>query len=147
MIWFQLSLYRVFGAVIFGAFSLGRESQFAPDYGKAKMSAARIFNLLARQPLIDNYSMEGLKPVRSTSNTITNATKLFNKRSFIYFLCVYLLTIVEWKVTISNILEFPKVHLNFTVVNYDFPCYPDYRWNKLMFVMVYIAACRVVHHI
>jgi ATP-binding cassette subfamily B (MDR/TAP) protein 1 len=54
---------RVFGAIIFGAFSLGRESQMAPDYGKAKSSAARILNLLDKEPLIDSYSTKGLKPV------------------------------------------------------------------------------------
>lgn len=53
----------MFGAVIVGALSLGRESQFAPDYGKAKMSAAQIFALLEKKPRIDNYSSEGLKPV------------------------------------------------------------------------------------
>jgi hypothetical protein len=56
-------LYRVFGAIIFGAISLGRESQFAPDYGKAKLAASEIFALLEKRPRIDNYSTEGLKPV------------------------------------------------------------------------------------
>lgn len=55
--------FRVFAATIFIAFSLGRESQFAPDYGKAKLSASRIAAFLEKQPLIDNYSKEGLKPV------------------------------------------------------------------------------------
>jgi hypothetical protein len=54
----------VFAAIIFSAFSLGRESQFAPDYGKAKLSAGRIMTLLEKEPLIDNYSTEGLKPVK-----------------------------------------------------------------------------------
>jgi hypothetical protein len=53
----------VFAAIIFSAFSLGRESQFAPDYGKAKLSAGRILALLEKEPLIDNYSTKGLKPV------------------------------------------------------------------------------------
>jgi len=58
-------MFRVFGAIIFGAISLGRESQFAPDFGKAKNSAARIFALLKLPPKIDNYSTEGARPVRS----------------------------------------------------------------------------------
>jgi hypothetical protein len=67
---------RVFGAVIFGALSLGRESQFAPDYGRAKLSASQIFALLSKEPRIDNYSTEGLKPVsfykRSTISRFHN---------------------------------------------------------------------------
>lgn len=53
----------MFGAIFVGALALGREIQFAPDYGKAKMAASQIFNLLAKKPRIDNYSLEGLKPV------------------------------------------------------------------------------------
>jgi hypothetical protein len=53
---FLTFLCRVFGAIIFGALSLGRESQFAPDYGKAKLAASEIFALLEKQPRIDNYS-------------------------------------------------------------------------------------------
>jgi hypothetical protein len=68
-------MYRVFGAIIFGALSLGRESQFAPDYGKAKMSASQIFALLAKQPRIDNYSMEGLRPVSDCENFQLNVVQ------------------------------------------------------------------------
>jgi hypothetical protein len=42
---------------------LGIESQFAPDFGKAKTAAARVFALLEKQPLIDSYSTEGQQPV------------------------------------------------------------------------------------
>jgi ATP-binding cassette subfamily B (MDR/TAP) protein 1 len=34
------AMFKVFAAVIFSAMSLGRESQLAPDYGKAKISGA-----------------------------------------------------------------------------------------------------------
>ena len=43
--------------------AIGQASQFAPDYGKAKASAAKIFALLDKEPLIDSYSTEGEKPV------------------------------------------------------------------------------------
>lgn len=47
--------------------SIGRESQTAPDYGKAKTAAAQVFALLEKKPRIDNYSTEGLKPVSFSS--------------------------------------------------------------------------------
>lgn len=39
--------------------ALGRASNYAPDYAKALVSAARIFKLLDRVPPIDVYSKEG----------------------------------------------------------------------------------------
>lgn len=41
---------------------LGQASSFAPDAAKAKISAARIFELNERVPEIDSYSDEGEKP-------------------------------------------------------------------------------------
>jgi ABC-type multidrug transport system fused ATPase/permease subunit len=58
-------VFRVFMAVIFGALSVGQASSFAPNYAKAKLSANRIFAILDRKPVIDNYSEEGEKPVSS----------------------------------------------------------------------------------
>jgi len=58
-----LNFCRAFGAIIFGAMAVGQASQFAPDYGKAKAAAAKIFALLDREPLIDSYSTDGEKPV------------------------------------------------------------------------------------
>ncbi|XP_055468725.1 phosphatidylcholine translocator ABCB4 isoform X5 [Psammomys obesus] len=52
----------VFSAVVLGAVALGHASSFAPDYAKAKLSAAHLFSLFERQPLIDSYSGEGLWP-------------------------------------------------------------------------------------
>ncbi|KAM3929583.1 ATP-dependent translocase ABCB1 [Leptodactylus fuscus] len=55
-------VFLVFSAIVFGAMALGQTSSFTPDYAKAKMSAAHIFSLLERQPLIDTYSTAGHKP-------------------------------------------------------------------------------------
>ncbi|XP_066096531.1 phosphatidylcholine translocator ABCB4 isoform X3 [Saccopteryx bilineata] len=52
----------VFSAIVFGAVALGHASSFAPDYAKAKLSAAHLFMLFERQPLIDSYGEEGLRP-------------------------------------------------------------------------------------
>ncbi len=43
--------------------AVGQASSFAPDYGKAKQSAARIFALLDSQPSINTESDMGSKPV------------------------------------------------------------------------------------
>jgi len=56
-------LCRVFAAIVFGAMAVGQASQFAPDYGKAKAAAAKIFALVDRQPPIDSYSTDGEQPV------------------------------------------------------------------------------------
>jgi hypothetical protein len=53
----------VFSAIVFGAMAVGQASQFAPDYGKAKISAARVFDLIDQEPLIDSYSTSGIIPV------------------------------------------------------------------------------------
>ena len=58
------NVFRVFMAITFGAISAGQASSFAPDYSKAKVSAKRIFNILDRAPVIDNYSEDGEKVVR-----------------------------------------------------------------------------------
>ena len=60
-----LCLYcRVFSAIVFGAMSVGEASSFAPDYGKAKIAAARLFALFDQEPSIDSFSEEGTKLVR-----------------------------------------------------------------------------------
>ena len=54
-------VFRVFSAIIFGGTQLGRAAASAPDFSKAKDSAARIFRLLDRIPAYaDPYSEEGL---------------------------------------------------------------------------------------
>ncbi|XP_041039515.1 ATP-binding cassette, sub-family B (MDR/TAP), member 4 isoform X1 [Carcharodon carcharias] len=52
----------VFSAIVFGAMALGQTSSFAPDYAKAKMSAAHIRMLLEQMPSIDSYSDAGSVP-------------------------------------------------------------------------------------
>uniref|UniRef100_A0A8D2CWV4 P-type phospholipid transporter n=1 Tax=Sciurus vulgaris TaxID=55149 RepID=A0A8D2CWV4_SCIVU len=64
--------YRVFSAIVFGAVALGHASSFAPDYAKAKLSAAHLFKLFERQPLIDSYSKEGLWPDKFEGNVTFN---------------------------------------------------------------------------
>ena len=64
---------RAFGAIVFGAMSVGKASEFAPDYGKAKAAAAKIFALLDKQPTIDSFCTDGEKPVSTLLwNTNTN---------------------------------------------------------------------------
>ncbi|XP_030120658.4 ATP-binding cassette sub-family B member 5 isoform X5 [Taeniopygia guttata] len=50
------NVFIVFSSVIFAAMNVGQSSSMAPDYGKARISAQRIFHLLDRKPLIDSYS-------------------------------------------------------------------------------------------
>ncbi|XP_071071286.1 phosphatidylcholine translocator ABCB4 isoform X2 [Dasypus novemcinctus] len=62
----------VFSAMVLGAVALGHASSFAPDYAKAKLSAAHLFMLFERQPLIDSYSEEGLRPGKLEGNVMFN---------------------------------------------------------------------------
>uniref|UniRef100_A0A8C5TXF0 ABC-type xenobiotic transporter n=1 Tax=Malurus cyaneus samueli TaxID=2593467 RepID=A0A8C5TXF0_9PASS len=55
------NVFVVFSSVIFAAMNVGQSASLAPDYGKAKMSAQRILQLLDRKPRIDSYSEEGEK--------------------------------------------------------------------------------------
>ncbi|NXL87260.1 MDR1 protein, partial [Alectura lathami] len=55
------NVFIVFSSVIFAAMNVGQSASLAPDYGKAKISAQRIFQLLDRKPQIDSYSEEGEK--------------------------------------------------------------------------------------
>ncbi|XP_014749850.1 PREDICTED: ATP-binding cassette sub-family B member 5 isoform X2 [Sturnus vulgaris] len=55
------NVFIVYSAVVFAAMNVGQSSSMAPDYGKARMSAQRIFQLLNRKPLIDSYSEQGEK--------------------------------------------------------------------------------------
>ncbi|XP_071479160.1 ATP-dependent translocase ABCB1-like [Diadema antillarum] len=57
-------VFKVVFGIAFAGISLGQSSAFLPDYAKARHSANLIMNLFATQPLIDNYSKEGLKPQR-----------------------------------------------------------------------------------
>ncbi|NWV27208.1 MDR1 protein, partial [Origma solitaria] len=55
------NVFIVFSSVIFAAMNVGQSASLAPDYGKARMSAQRILQLLDRKPLIDSYSEGGEK--------------------------------------------------------------------------------------
>ncbi|NXB80580.1 MDR1 protein, partial [Donacobius atricapilla] len=55
------NVFIVFSSVMFAAMNVGQSASMAPDYGKARMSAQRIFQLLDRKPLIDSYSEQGEK--------------------------------------------------------------------------------------
>uniref|UniRef100_A0A8V0XG86 ATP binding cassette subfamily B member 1 n=2 Tax=Gallus gallus TaxID=9031 RepID=A0A8V0XG86_CHICK len=63
------TVFLVFSAVVFGAMALGQTSSFAPDYAKAKISAAHLFVLFNRVPPIDSYREDGEKPEKFGGNT------------------------------------------------------------------------------
>ncbi|KAM6201356.1 phosphatidylcholine translocator ABCB4 isoform 2-T2 [Rhynchocyon petersi] len=67
----------VFSAIVFGAVALGHASSFAPDYAKAKLSAAHLFMLFERQPLVDSDSQEGWRPDKFEGN-VTLKDVVFN---------------------------------------------------------------------
>lgn len=52
---------RVISAIVTSGTALGRASSYTPDYAKAKISAARFFQLLDRVPEISVYSEKGEK--------------------------------------------------------------------------------------
>lgn len=56
-------VFKVFSAVAFGAQAIGQVASFAPNYGKAKVAAARLFKLFDRVPSIDSFSTNGNRPV------------------------------------------------------------------------------------
>ncbi|XP_007505013.2 ATP-dependent translocase ABCB1 [Monodelphis domestica] len=62
----------VFSAIVFGAMAVGQTSSLAPDYAKAKISAAHIIHLIEKKPLIDSYSEEGQKPDKFEGNVSFN---------------------------------------------------------------------------
>uniref|UniRef100_A0A3Q2XZA6 Bile salt export pump n=2 Tax=Hippocampus comes TaxID=109280 RepID=A0A3Q2XZA6_HIPCM len=54
-------VFRVISAIVTSGTALGRASSYTPDYAKAKISAARFFQLLDRVPKISVYSDKGQK--------------------------------------------------------------------------------------
>ncbi|XP_055456156.1 bile salt export pump-like [Psammomys obesus] len=54
-------LFRVVSSVIMSATAIGRAFSYTPSYAKAKISAARFFQLLDRKPPINVYSGAGEK--------------------------------------------------------------------------------------
>ncbi|NXD83760.1 MDR1 protein, partial [Halcyon senegalensis] len=55
------NVFIVFSSIIFAAMNVGQSASLAPDFGKARMSAQRIFQLLDRKPLIDRKKKEKKK--------------------------------------------------------------------------------------
>lgn len=54
--------FKVAEALITGAFIIGQQAAFAPDYNKAVLAAGRIFKLFDRKPKIINNPGTGLTP-------------------------------------------------------------------------------------
>uniref|UniRef100_I3M9U5 Bile salt export pump n=1 Tax=Ictidomys tridecemlineatus TaxID=43179 RepID=I3M9U5_ICTTR len=54
-------VFRVISAVVLSATAIGRTFSYTPSYAKAKISAARFFQLLDRRPPISTYSTAGEK--------------------------------------------------------------------------------------
>ncbi|KAI4882015.1 hypothetical protein NFI96_000728 [Prochilodus magdalenae] len=52
-------VFRVISAIVTSGTALGRASSYTPDYAKAKISAARFFQLLDRVPKISVYGEKG----------------------------------------------------------------------------------------
>ena len=63
--------------------ALGRASSYTPDYAKAKISAARFFQLLDQVPKISVYSDKGEKWVRKPSENQSAAEHSPMPRAFL----------------------------------------------------------------
>ncbi|CAJ1062228.1 ATP-binding cassette%2C sub-family B (MDR/TAP), member 4 [Xyrichtys novacula] len=61
-------VFLVISAVLFGAMAVGEANTFAPNYAKAKISAAHLVYLINREPAIDNLSEEGDSPEHFDGN-------------------------------------------------------------------------------
>ncbi|XP_033983865.1 ATP-dependent translocase ABCB1-like [Trematomus bernacchii] len=55
-------VFLVVSAILYGAMALGEANSFAPNYAKAKISAAHLMALMGREPAIDNLSQAGESP-------------------------------------------------------------------------------------
>ena len=62
---FFVQFFRVGEALILGTMMVGQATAFAPNFNKAMLAAARIFDLLDRKPLIDSAGESGLRLVIS----------------------------------------------------------------------------------
>ncbi|XP_007669387.2 bile salt export pump isoform X2 [Ornithorhynchus anatinus] len=54
-------VFRVISSVVTSGTALGKASSYTPNYAKAKISAARFFELMDRHPRISTYGNEGEK--------------------------------------------------------------------------------------
>ncbi|XP_065836632.1 ATP-dependent translocase ABCB1-like isoform X2 [Oscarella lobularis] len=55
------AVFIVFGAIIFGAFSMGEAISLAPDYSKSRVATKRVFRTIDLVPSIDSSSCQGEK--------------------------------------------------------------------------------------
>ncbi|RDD41014.1 Phosphatidylcholine translocator ABCB4, partial [Trichoplax sp. H2] len=72
-----VDMFKVFSAIVFGAFTLGETSTFVPNYAKAKQSAARLFAILERESKI-NVENEGGERTNENDTTIKFENVNFN---------------------------------------------------------------------
>ncbi|KAK6172116.1 hypothetical protein SNE40_018066 [Patella caerulea] len=70
-----VEVFRVFGAIVFGAMALGQASSFAPDASKAQLAASHIFFLIDKKPKINSESEGGQKPSKITSQVEFNEVR------------------------------------------------------------------------
>uniref|UniRef100_A0A3Q1EA68 ATP-binding cassette, sub-family B (MDR/TAP), member 4 n=1 Tax=Acanthochromis polyacanthus TaxID=80966 RepID=A0A3Q1EA68_9TELE len=68
-------VFLVISAILFGAMAVGEANSFAPNYAKAKMSAAHLIMLINKEPAIDNLSHEGETPDRFDGNVSFESVK------------------------------------------------------------------------
>ncbi|KAM9310241.1 ATP-dependent translocase ABCB1-like [Pholidichthys leucotaenia] len=68
-------VFLVISAVLFGAMALGEANSFAPNYAKARLSAAHLLMLINSEPAIDNLSKEGESPDEFDGNVTFEAVK------------------------------------------------------------------------
>ncbi|XP_041649046.1 ATP-binding cassette, sub-family B (MDR/TAP), member 4 [Cheilinus undulatus] len=61
-------VFLVISAVLYGAMAVGEVNSFAPNYAKAKLSAAHLMFLINREPAIDNLSEAGESPDKFDGN-------------------------------------------------------------------------------
>ena len=50
-------------ALVLASMMLGRLSSYAPEIGKGRIAASRIFQIINSKPSIDPYSEDGIKSV------------------------------------------------------------------------------------
>uniref|UniRef100_A0A3P8RW26 ATP-binding cassette, sub-family B (MDR/TAP), member 4 n=1 Tax=Amphiprion percula TaxID=161767 RepID=A0A3P8RW26_AMPPE len=68
-------VFLVISAILFGAMAVGEANSFAPNYAKAKMSAAHLIMLINKEPAIDNLSHEGESPDKFNGNVSFESVK------------------------------------------------------------------------
>lgn len=78
------NVYRVFGAIIFGALAIGATTAFAPNYSQAKQAAGRVFAIIDRESLIDSSLQEGYE-IPEVRGSRSSHVPLLTSTSFLLF--------------------------------------------------------------